>query len=229
MEDPVGVLGCKVGVLLTTYLGLLLGAPFKSSRVWDEVIVSKYKQEERGWCTKEAREGCGVGVWKAIRGGWEAFKDRTVFKVVDVWDESTWSPRSFPSSMSNRRAEVFPYGTIWEATWGRIMTLDQLKRRGWKIPNRCYMCKEEEEMIDYIHLYSLKAGKKRKKPWKVLEQRVETLERELDAAITAAARARSEKRQAEAAQKAAELRSQEITRELENTTTPSLIGTARAT
>ncbi|KAI4299088.1 hypothetical protein L6164_032580 [Bauhinia variegata] len=53
---------------------------------------------------------------------------------------------------------------------------------------------------------------------KVLEQRVETLERELDAAITAAARARSEKRQAETAQKAAELRAQEVTRELENTT-----------
>uniref|UniRef100_A0A5B7BEH7 Uncharacterized protein n=1 Tax=Davidia involucrata TaxID=16924 RepID=A0A5B7BEH7_DAVIN len=53
---------------------------------------------------------------------------------------------------------------------------------------------------------------------KVLEQRVETLERELDAAISAAARARSEKRQAEAAQKAAELRTQEVTRELENTT-----------
>ncbi|KAI5661402.1 hypothetical protein M9H77_20725 [Catharanthus roseus] len=53
---------------------------------------------------------------------------------------------------------------------------------------------------------------------KVLEQRVETLERELDAAISAAARARTEKRQAEAAQKAAELRAQEVTRELENTT-----------
>ncbi|KAJ6340738.1 hypothetical protein OIU77_008483 [Salix suchowensis] len=53
---------------------------------------------------------------------------------------------------------------------------------------------------------------------KVLEQRVETLERELDAAISAAAHARAEKRQAEAAQKAAELRAQEITRELENTT-----------
>lgn len=52
----------------------------------------------------------------------------------------------------------------------------------------------------------------------VLEQRVETLERELDAAISAAARARTEKRQAEAAQKAAELRAQEVTRELENTT-----------
>ncbi|KAI7740157.1 hypothetical protein M8C21_023391 [Ambrosia artemisiifolia] len=53
---------------------------------------------------------------------------------------------------------------------------------------------------------------------KVLEQRVETLERELDAAISAAARARTEKRQAEAGQKAAELQAQEITKELENTT-----------
>lgn len=44
------------------------------------------------------------------------------------------------------------------------------------------------------------------------------MERELDAAITAAAHARSEKRQAEAAQKAAELHVQEVTRELENTT-----------
>lgn len=47
---------------------------------------------------------------------------------------------------------------------------------------------------------------------------METLERELDAAITSAARARSEKRQAEAAQKAAELHAQEVTKELENTT-----------
>ncbi|XP_027916848.1 uncharacterized protein LOC114176114 [Vigna unguiculata] len=53
---------------------------------------------------------------------------------------------------------------------------------------------------------------------KLLQQRVETLEREVDAAITAAARARSEKRQAEAAQKAAESRAQQLTAELENTT-----------
>ncbi|XP_061953541.1 uncharacterized protein LOC133675976 [Populus nigra] len=52
----------------------------------------------------------------------------------------------------------------------------------------------------------------------VLEQRVETLERELDAAISAAAHALAEKRQAEAAQKDAELRAREITRELESTT-----------
>ena len=37
MEDLAGVLGCKVAILLTTYLGLPLGAPFKFSTVWDEV------------------------------------------------------------------------------------------------------------------------------------------------------------------------------------------------
>jgi hypothetical protein len=46
---------------------------------------------------------------------------------------------------------------------------------------------------------------------------VQSLERELDAAISAAARARTEKRQAEAAQRTAELRAQEVTKELENT------------
>lgn len=51
-----------------------------------------------------------------------------------------------------------------------------------------------------------------------LQQRVETLERELDNAIAAAARARSEKRQVEAAQRAAELRTQDVIKELENTT-----------
>ncbi|KAK1315935.1 hypothetical protein QJS10_CPA05g01748 [Acorus calamus] len=53
---------------------------------------------------------------------------------------------------------------------------------------------------------------------KALEKRVENLERELDAAIAAAARVRSEKRQAEASQRASELRAQDVTRELENTT-----------
>ncbi|XP_062077145.1 uncharacterized protein LOC133782020 [Humulus lupulus] len=53
---------------------------------------------------------------------------------------------------------------------------------------------------------------------KALDQRVESLERDLDAAIVAASRARKEKQAAEAAQKAAELRAQEVTKELENTT-----------
>lgn len=56
----------------------------------------------------------------------------------------------------------------------------------------------------------------------ILEQRVETLEREVDAAISASAHARIEKREAEAGQKAAELQAKEMIKELENTTSSTL-------
>ncbi|RVX06411.1 hypothetical protein CK203_023712 [Vitis vinifera] len=57
----VGVLGCRVGSLPTTYLSLPLGAPFKSLQVWD-VVEKDYissspcgkdnprqKEEDRLW------------------------------------------------------------------------------------------------------------------------------------------------------------------------------------
>ena len=48
--------------------------------LWKLVIVGKYGMQEGG-CTKEVRGRYGVGVWKLIRNGWEAFKDKTRFQV----------------------------------------------------------------------------------------------------------------------------------------------------
>ena len=28
----------------------------------------------------------------------------------------------------------------WEAAYGKVLTLDKLQRRGWQLPNRCYLC-----------------------------------------------------------------------------------------
>ena len=33
----------------------------------------------------------------------------------------------------------------WEKSWGKVLTLDQLKKRGRPLANRCYLCEEEEE------------------------------------------------------------------------------------
>ena len=46
----------------------------------------------------------------------------------------------------------------WETAWGKVVTLDQLKRRGMTFANRCFMCEEEEETIDHllIHCKSVK-------------------------------------------------------------------------
>ena len=46
----------------------------------------------------------------------------------------------------------------WEAPWNRVLTTDQLKRRGWNMPNRCFLCKEEEETNDRLFLFCNKAS-----------------------------------------------------------------------
>ena len=41
----------------------------------------------------------------------------------------------------------------WEASWGKAITLDQLKRRGGALANRCCLYEEDEETIDHMLIY----------------------------------------------------------------------------
>ena len=45
----------------------------------------------------------------------------------------------------------------WEASWGKVLTLDQLKRRGISLVNRCCLCEESEETIDHLLIHSSRA------------------------------------------------------------------------
>ena len=38
----------------------------------------------------------------------------------------------------------------WEATWGKVLTLDKLQKRGWQLPNCCFLCRCEEETVNHI-------------------------------------------------------------------------------
>lgn len=40
----------------------------------------------------------------------------------------------------------------WEETQGRSLMLDKLQKRGWHLPNRCFLCGCEEEMVHHILL-----------------------------------------------------------------------------
>ena len=55
-EDLVRVLGCKVGSLLSCYLGLPLGAAFKSSRVWD-VMEERFQKRLALWKRRYLSKG----------------------------------------------------------------------------------------------------------------------------------------------------------------------------
>ena len=61
---------------------------------------------------------------------------------------------------------VFPFRSIWnpivphklgflawEASWGKVLTLDQVKKRGITLANRCFLCEEEKEKIDHMLIH----------------------------------------------------------------------------
>ena len=57
MDRAAAVFGCKVGNLPTTYLGLPLGAPHNSCRVWD-VVKERFKRKlavEKKYLSKGGR------------------------------------------------------------------------------------------------------------------------------------------------------------------------------
>ena len=41
----------------------------------------------------------------------------------------------------------------WEATWGKMLTLDRLQKRGWQLPNCCFLCDCEEETVNHILIH----------------------------------------------------------------------------
>ena len=45
----------------------------------------------------------------------------------------------------------------WEASWDKVLTLDQLKERGCILANRCFLSCVEEESIDHILIHCTKA------------------------------------------------------------------------
>ena len=45
----------------------------------------------------------------------------------------------------------------WEASLGKVLTLDQLKKRGRALANRCFLCGKGEVAVDHLLLHCSKA------------------------------------------------------------------------
>ena len=66
-------------------------------------------------------------------------------------------------AMDRSENVVFPYKFIWnswvpmkvgffawEASWGKVLTLDNLKKKGRALANRCFLCGKEVETVDHL-------------------------------------------------------------------------------
>ncbi|RVX13433.1 hypothetical protein CK203_021086 [Vitis vinifera] len=85
---------------------------------------------------------------------WVESKDR-VFSVKSLYRAlQPVSSASFPSKsiwMSYAQPKISFFA--WEASWGRVLTLDRLQKRGWALANRCFLCQKCGESIDHLLLH----------------------------------------------------------------------------
>ena len=93
--------------------------------LWRKVIIGKYGVEEGGWCSLEARKGYGMGLWKAIRKGWDAFKSKISYDLghgrrvrfwKDIWCGDTLLSISFPSLFAIATSKEAWVCDVWEHT-----------------------------------------------------------------------------------------------------------------
>ena len=62
----------------------------ENESLWKQIISSKYDLQEGGWCSKGVRDRYGVGVWKAIRNGWENIRTHSRFIIGDGTRVKFW-------------------------------------------------------------------------------------------------------------------------------------------
>ena len=42
---------------------------------------------------------------------------------------------------------------VWEAAWGKVLTLNRLQKRGWQLPNQCFLSGSEEENVNHLLIH----------------------------------------------------------------------------
>ena len=74
--------------------------------------------------------------------------------------------KSFYAALSNRLGVLFPWKSVWKvkahprvaffiwsAAWGKILTCDNLMRRGYTMAGWCYMCQCAEETVNHLLIH----------------------------------------------------------------------------
>ena len=80
--------------------------------------------------------------------------------------DGKFSVRSFFRSFKGNHSGNFPWKKIWKykmpprvsflvwtASWGKVLTLDNLRRRGFCLAGRCFMCKCDDETVEHLFVH----------------------------------------------------------------------------
>ena len=96
--------------------------------LWRQVICAKYGEEEGGWRPCVVRGSFGVGLWKAIRRGWDVIGGNLVYSVgngtrVRFWKNKWCGPSLFAISLAKEAwvEDVWSHagGGVWAPRFSR--------------------------------------------------------------------------------------------------------------
>ncbi|RVW67016.1 hypothetical protein CK203_064869 [Vitis vinifera] len=81
------------------------------------------------------------------------------FKVKEAYSclVSLWTPFFRKKCIWVDRVPTKVAFFAWEATWGKVLTLDRLQRRGWQFPNCCFLCGCAEESVNHVLIHCIVA------------------------------------------------------------------------
>ena len=180
IEEMVVELGCRVGDFLVKYLGLPLGAHHKALSMWDGV-EERIRRRLAIWKRQYMSKGMRITLIKSTLASIPIYQlslfrmPKLVVKRLDMEEDSVlwkggghgiFGVKDAYNLLVVPNVCAFPIKCIWEdkvstkiaffaweATWGKILTLDRLQKRGWQLPNRCFLCGCEEENVNHILLH----------------------------------------------------------------------------
>ena len=90
-------------------------------------------------------------------------EDRVIWTTSN---DGAFTVKSFYSMLESGGSSMFPRERIWkvrvppkvalfawEASWGKVLTLEQLQTRGFSLANRCFLCLSEAKSVDHLLLH----------------------------------------------------------------------------
>ena len=86
-------------------------------------------------------------LWRQGRSG--KFRVKEAYSLLAKSDNTGFPSRSIWVARVLTKVAFF----AWEATWGKVLTLDRLQRRGLQLPNCCFLCGCEEESVNHILIH----------------------------------------------------------------------------
>ena len=78
-----------------------------------------------------------------------SFSIKTCFDLLEGGRQQSVPIKMLGNSIVPMKVGFF----AWEVWWGKILSMDQLKKRGFSLASRCPLCGKDEESMEHLLIH----------------------------------------------------------------------------